>query len=167
MKHMRIIFAAMGSVFALSACSLLAPDAPTTTAPTAEQSAPQAVSSAPVAAASAPVRDIESSSLAPQGAPGVADTQKLMRDYVIAIQSKIRAKLVIPKGLKGNPEAVFEVEQDKQGRILGKPVLTRSSGNKSLDAAIGKAIVAASPLPPPPRADLYYRSLELAVRPRR
>ncbi|WP_341677940.1 TonB C-terminal domain-containing protein [Niveibacterium sp. SC-1] len=166
MSTSRLLLPGLLLALTLSGCSLLAPDTPTT-GPASPQSAPQASSSAPVAATSQPVRDIETSSLAPQRPLSLADTQTLMRDYVIAIQVKIRSKLVVPKGLKGNPEAVFKVEQDRQGRILGKPVMSRSSGNKSLDAAIGKAILAASPLPPPPRADLYYRSLELAVRPRR
>lgn len=71
-----------------------------------------------------------------------------LADYVGRIQAKVRGNLVLPPGVTGNPEAVFEVRQLPSGEILSVK-LKKSSGNTSLDAADERAIWKSSPLPKP------------------
>ena len=85
-------------------------------------------------------------------------------DWVRRIQAKIRGNVVLPPDLPGNPEAVFEVIQLPTGEIL-ETQLRKSSGVRSYDEAVQRAIVKSSPLPRPDRPDLFSRTLTLRFRP--
>jgi colicin import membrane protein len=89
---------------------------------------------------------------------------KGINDYLSNIRRKIRGNIFVPPGVKGNPEAVFEVTQLPDGSIVTVR-LKRSSGHAALDAAIESAILKSNPLPKPEPADLFSRSLELRFRP--
>lgn len=86
--------------------------------------------------------------------------------YSNRIRQKIKANIVVPTGMIGNPEAVFEVIQLPTGEILQSEVrLRKSSGNKGYDEAVERAILKSSPLPRPDRPDQFQRQLELKFRP--
>ncbi len=101
---------------------------------------------------------------ATQAAQAASARNKAMADYLGRIRGKIRGKIVVPPGVKGNPEAVFEVTQLLSGDIV-KVDIKRSSGVAVLDTAIERAIWSSNPLPKPEPADLFSRTLELRFRP--
>jgi len=85
-------------------------------------------------------------------------------DWIRRIQAKIRGNVTLPPGMPGNPEAVFEVIQLPTGEILDAR-LVKSSGVKTYDEAVARAILKSSPLPRPDRADMFQRVLQLRFRP--
>jgi colicin import membrane protein len=85
-------------------------------------------------------------------------------DYAAKVRGKIRGNIVLPPGLQGNPEAVFEVNQLPSGEVLSVKV-RKSSGNPQLDAAIERAILKSSPLPKPDQPELFERTLKIPYRP--
>ena len=87
-----------------------------------------------------------------------------LADYAAKLRGKIRGNIVLPPGIQGNPEAVFEVSQLPSGEVLGVKV-RKSSGNALLDAAIERAILKSSPLPKPDQAELFERMLKIPYRP--
>ncbi len=87
-----------------------------------------------------------------------------LADYAAKIRGKVRGNIVLPPGIQGNPEAVFEVSQLPTGEVLSVK-LRRSSGNASLDAAIERAILKSSPLPKPDDIALFERQLTIKYKP--
>jgi colicin import membrane protein len=85
-------------------------------------------------------------------------------EYVGKIRSKIRAYIVIPEGIVGNPQALFDVVQLPSGDILSAK-LRKSSGNAAYDAAVERAILKSSPLPKPNQPELFQRELNLSFKP--
>lgn len=97
------------------------------------------------------------------GAPsGPSDAARA--SYIDAVRAKIRTHIVVPPGISGNPEAVFDVTQLPDGSVVDVR-LVRSSGVGVLDQALERAIRAASPLPTPPNPRLFERQLRLILRP--
>lgn len=90
--------------------------------------------------------------------------ERLMSEYVGRIAAKVRGNIVLPPGVVGNPEAVFQVTQLPSGEVI-EVRLRQSTGHPALDAAIERALLKSSPLPRPPRPDLFERVLNLKVRP--
>lgn len=84
--------------------------------------------------------------------------------YVDKIRNKIRGNLMVPPGVTGNPEARFLVTQLPSGEVV-EVRLKRSSGVKTLDDAIERAIYKSSPLPKPERPEDFARELDLQFRP--
>lgn len=85
-------------------------------------------------------------------------------DYEARIQARIKARINWPDQSPGNPEAVVEVEQLPTGEVT-QIRLVKPSGNPGWDAAVQRAIQAASPLPK--RKDgTVARRLELGFRPK-
>jgi colicin import membrane protein len=76
----------------------------------------------------------------------------------------VRGNIVLPSGIQGNPQAVFEVTQLPSGEVLGVKIL-KSSGNKLLDDAIERAILKSSPLPKPDDASHFDRTLKIPYKP--
>ncbi len=93
-----------------------------------------------------------------------ASQAKANDDYVRQIQAKIRALVVVPPDIPGNPEAIFEVVQLPTGEIIDTQ-LRKSSGVRAYDDAVQRAIIRASPLPQPKSADSFRRNLTLKFRP--
>ncbi|HEY7903139.1 MAG TPA: cell envelope integrity protein TolA [Casimicrobiaceae bacterium] len=85
-------------------------------------------------------------------------------DWVRRIQAKVRGNVILPPDLTGNPEAIFDVVQLPSGEIIDTR-LVKSSGVKSYDDAVQRAILKSSPLPKPDRPEMFQRSLSLHFRP--
>ena len=96
---------------------------------------------------------------APPAAPPSPDA-----GYVDKIRSKIKANIVLPPEIKGNPEAIFDVVQLPTGEVLTAR-LRKSSGHEAYDQAVERAILKSSPLPRPERPDQFRRELQLKFRP--
>jgi colicin import membrane protein len=84
--------------------------------------------------------------------------------YANKIKTKIKGNLVLPAGITGNPEAIFDVIQLPTGEVLSAR-LRKSSGNSAYDDAVERAILKSSPLPRPDRPDQFARDLQLKFRP--
>lgn len=87
-----------------------------------------------------------------------------LADYASKVRGKIRGNIVLPPGIQGNPEAIFEVTQLPSGEILGVKI-RKSSGNPTLDASIERAILKSSPLPKPDQPELFERVLKIPYKP--
>ncbi|WP_301102223.1 energy transducer TonB [Propionivibrio sp.] len=87
-----------------------------------------------------------------------------LADYVSKVRGKIRGNIVLPPGIQGNPEGIFEVTQLPSGEVLSVRV-RQSSGNSTLDAAIERAILKSSPLPKPEDSGLFDRELRIPYQP--
>lgn len=84
--------------------------------------------------------------------------------YAAKLRGAIRSRIVLPQNIEGNPEAGFSILQLPTGEVISV-TLTKSSGNKLLDAAIERAILSASPLPRPDRPDQFQREIRITYRP--
>ena len=84
--------------------------------------------------------------------------------YANKIKTKIKANVVLPADIKGDPEAIFDVVQLPTGEVLSAR-LRKSSGNRAYDEAVERAILKSSPLPRPDRPDQFARELQLKFRP--
>ncbi len=93
-----------------------------------------------------------------------AAARRGVESYATKIRIKIRGNIVMPPGISGNPEAIFEVNQLPSGEVLAVR-LKRSSGQPALDAAIERAILRSSPLPKPDDPSLFQRTLEIKYKP--
>jgi colicin import membrane protein len=102
---------------------------------------------------------------AAQGVPGVAADPSAVAGWTDQIRSKVKANIVLPPDLTGNPEAEFDVLLLPTGEVQSVK-LVRSSGNRVLDEAWERAILKSSPLPRPVRAEVFRRDLRLRFKPR-
>ena len=94
-----------------------------------------------------------------------AAQQKALAAYTDKIRAKIKGSIgLLPQDIKGNPEAVFDVVQLPTGEVLSVK-LKKSSGHRGYDESVERAILKASPLPKPERAEQFQRALELRFRP--
>ncbi|HYS75967.1 MAG TPA: energy transducer TonB [Burkholderiales bacterium] len=84
--------------------------------------------------------------------------------YADKIRTKIKLNIALPPGIKGNPEAIFDVVQLPTGEVFSAR-LRKSSGNKAYDEAVERAILKSSPLPRPDRPEQFQRNLDLRFRP--
>jgi colicin import membrane protein len=84
--------------------------------------------------------------------------------YIGKLKGKIKSNIVLPSGIAGNPEAIFDVVQLPTGEVMSAK-LRQSSGNKAYDAAVERAILKSSPLPRPDRPEQFQRQLEIKFRP--
>lgn len=89
---------------------------------------------------------------------------KLRNEYMERIKSRIKGFVVLPPNLQGNPEVAIDVIQIPGGEVLSVK-LRRSSGVSAYDSAVERAILKASPLPSPPKPELFERELNLTFRP--
>lgn len=87
-----------------------------------------------------------------------------LADYAAKVRGKIRGNIVLPPGIQGNPEAIFEVTQLPSGEVLDVKI-RQSSGNALLDSKIEGAIRKSSPLPKPDQPELFERVLRIPYRP--
>jgi colicin import membrane protein len=94
----------------------------------------------------------------------VAVTSKAKATWIGAIVGKIKPNVVAQPNIPSNPEAIFDVTLLPTGEVLAVR-LRKSSGYKSYDEALERAILKSSPLPKPDRPELFERSLELKFRP--
>ena len=80
------------------------------------------------------------------------------------IRGKIKGNIILPQGIPGNPEAIFDVALLPTGEVLSVKQ-RRSSGHPAYDEAVYRAILKSSPLPKPDNPALFERQLELRFRP--
>jgi colicin import membrane protein len=92
-----------------------------------------------------------------------AANKKALDDWVAKIRAKVSSRINFPQEVPGNPEAIFAVALLPTGEVLSVR-LSKSSGNKALDAALERAILSSSPLPKPEQPGIFRRDLELRVR---
>lgn len=81
------------------------------------------------------------------------------------VSAKIKANIVRPPNLTGNPEAEFEIVLLPDGYLLGEPKLIKSSGMPTLDQAIERAIKKSMPLPKSEDGSIPDRNPRLRFRP--
>jgi len=95
---------------------------------------------------------------------GAAQAARADAAYIGKLKGKIKSNIVLPQGIVGDPEAVFDVVQLPTGEVMSVK-LRKSSGNKAYDDAVERAILKSSPLPRPDRPEQFQRSLEVKFRP--
>lgn len=93
-----------------------------------------------------------------------AASARALEGWIAKIRGKIKGNILLPEGIKGNPEAIFDVVQLPTGEVLSVK-LRKSSGHAGYDQAVERAILKSSPLPRPDRPDQHRRELELKFRP--
>ena len=89
---------------------------------------------------------------------------RALAQWTDRIRAKIRGNIILPPGIPGNPEAVFDVSLLPTGEVLTARQ-RRSSGHAAYDDAVHRAILKSSPLPKPDDPRLFERQLELRFRP--
>ncbi len=93
-----------------------------------------------------------------------AGLSRARTEWTDKIKQKIRGNIVVPPGVTGNPEAVFDVSLLPDAAVLSVKLI-KSTGNSALDAAIERAINKSSPLPKPDDTSVFERELSLRFRP--
>lgn len=93
-----------------------------------------------------------------------ASQSKALAAWADKIRAKIRGNIVLPPGIQGNPEALFDIVLLPTGEVL-RVDTKKSSNNRALDDAIDRAIRKSSPLPKPDDPKVFERRLELTYRP--
>jgi colicin import membrane protein len=102
---------------------------------------------------------------AAQGVPVASADASAVAAWTDQIRTKVKANIVLPADLVGNPEAEFDVLLLPTGEVQSVK-LVRSSGNRVLDEAWERAILKSSPLPKPAKAEVFRRDLRLKFKPR-
>lgn len=103
-------------------------------------------------------------SSAPIKGPTTMGDPRAKADYVDKIRAKVRGNIVLPDNIPGNPEAVFQVQQLPSGQVITVKMM-HSSGVKTYDDAVERAIWKSSPLPLPESKEVFERTLNLKFRP--
>ena len=81
------------------------------------------------------------------GGAEMGDRTGVLADYAASIRARIRSRISFdPVRAPDNPEVIFVVEQESNGRVV-KVTKKKSSGNAGWDAAVERAIWGSSPLP--------------------
>jgi len=88
---------------------------------------------------------------------------KALEGYKRKISQKIRGYIVLPPGISGNPEAAYNVTVVPGGEVLDVK-LVKPSGVPAYDAAVERAIQAASPLPVPTDPDMFQQLRQMNFR---
>lgn len=83
--------------------------------------------------------------------------------YRSQIMRAVRARLVEPPGIQGNPQAEVKVLQLPSGEVVQAKV-TRPSGIPAYDEAVERAVLAASPLPLPADRSQFARDFTIVFR---
>jgi colicin import membrane protein len=96
-------------------------------------------------------------------AEAAAAQLKALEGYKRKISQKIRGYIVLPPGISGNPEAAYSVTVVPGGEVLDVK-LVKSSGVPAYDAAVERAIQAASPLPVPTDPDMFQQLRQMNFR---
>jgi TonB family protein len=105
--------------------------------------------------APAPPRALPSVPAESSGRPGVASgavvSPELAR-WSLATRRRIQGVWVAPQNFRGRGLAtLLELELSASGDVLGEPQVLRSSGDPYFDDNAVRAVLMASPLPPPPQ----------------
>ena len=74
---------------------------------------------------------------------------KTLEEHIGAIQSSVTRNWRRPTGVPAGLKCTVSVMQANNGKVL-RVEITQSSGNVAFDRSVEQAVLAASPLPPPP-----------------
>ena len=96
-----------------------------------------------------------------------AATAKAQATWMSKIQTHIKNRINgdIADAVPGNPPSMFVVTLLPNCEVL-KITLQKSGGNKAYDDEVERAILRASPLPKPDKAEVFDRELRLTFRPK-
>ena len=101
------------------------------------------------------VADAESDTLAAESGGGLA-VDRDTAAWILATRRHVRAVWVTPAEFLDRPLATeLSVDVRADGSVAGVPAMAVSSGDPFWDDNAVRAILAASPLPPPPRAAVW------------
>ena len=92
-----------------------------------------------------------------------AAKRNLIDEYKAKILAKIKSKLVLPPDLPNDPVAEYNITLLPGGEILSVK-LRKSSGFRSFDEAVERAIILARPLPLPKDKLLFPNFRDLGVK---
>ena len=92
-----------------------------------------------------------------------AAKRNLIDEYKAKILAKIKSKLVLPPDLPNDPVAEYNITLLPGGEILSVK-LRNSSGFRSFDEAVERAIILARPLPLPKDKSLFPNFRDLGVK---
>ena len=92
-----------------------------------------------------------------------AAKRNLIDEYKAKILAKIKSKLVLPPDLPNDPIAEYGITLLPGGEILSVK-LRKSSGFRSFDEAVERAIILARPLPLPKDKSLFPNFRDLGVK---
>jgi colicin import membrane protein len=92
---------------------------------------------------------------------------KALETWMGKIQVHVRSRInkQIADAVSGNPEALFMVTLLPNCEVL-KISMLKSSGSSAYDNEVERAILRASPLPRPDKADVFHRELRITFRPK-
>jgi len=95
-----------------------------------------------------------------------AEIDRVVGEYKLKIQAKIKRNIVMPPNVPDNASAVFSVTLLPGGSVLAVR-LVKASGNAQYDQAVERAILKSEPLPLPPDVALFnkFRELKLTFQP--
>jgi colicin import membrane protein len=96
-----------------------------------------------------------------------AATAKAQATWIAKMQTHIRSRINrdIAEAVPGNPGSLFVITLLPNCEVL-KVSLQKSGGNKAYDGEVERAILRASPLPRPDKAEIFDRELRLTFRPK-
>jgi colicin import membrane protein len=112
--------------------------------------------------------DRESAQIRDQLAREVASANtRALKTWMGKIKDHIKNRINkdIADAVPGNPSAVFMVTLLPNCEVL-KILMLKSSGNKPYDEEVERAIMRATPLPKPDKADIFDRQLRLTFNPK-
>jgi len=89
----------------------------------------------------------------------------LQARYFNAIRQRINRNWRRPPGIAGKVECVVSVVQVEGGEIVDVAVERCEGGNAALSKSVERAVLSSSPLPLPPRPEMFDRQLRFFFRP--
>jgi len=92
--------------------------------------------------------------------------KQLQTRYISAITQRINRNWRRPRDVGGRVECVVNVVQLQGGEIVDVDVVGCNGGNKALERSVETAVLLSSPLPPPPKPELFDRQLRILFKPR-
>lgn len=100
-----------------------------------------------------------------KAAQAAAASSRAVISWKQKVSAKIKANIVRPQNLTGNPEVEFKIVLLPDGSLLGEPELVKSSGIPALDQTIERAIKKSMPLPKSEDGSIPDRNPRLRFRP--
>ncbi len=91
--------------------------------------------------------------------------QQLQKRYFNALRQRVNRNWRRPPGIGGNVECVVSVVQLEGGDIVDVDVESCRGGNAALEKSVERAVLSSSPLPLPPRPEMFDRQLRFYFRP--
>ena len=90
---------------------------------------------------------------------------QLQKRYFDAIRQRVKRNFRRPPGLSPEAQCVVSIVQAQGGEIVDVNVEQCYGGNVSLERSVERAVLLSSPLPLPPRPEMFDRQLRFRFRP--